>query len=526
MRYCERLAAFSPDAPELVLLHGWGSDSSIWRSLLARLRQYFHLTLLDLPLAAEDPVKRVLPYLPSQAIYLGWSLGGMLACRIAAQYPERVSGLITVASNARFVAAPSWPEAMPEATFAQFAQLLESEPEKALRRFELLQCHGDANSKEVKKVLAKLAEHATPWSRQELGAGLSCLRDWDNRQHLQDICCPALHIFAEADALVPVSATAQIKQLAPQHDVVVMANSGHIPFLSQTEDFLDHVLSFAVSKGLLAASQIQSQPWQQNRSFKKDVARSFSRAAESYDGLAHLQQRVKEQLLALLPQGKSPLVMDLGSGTGHVLAALQAKTQCDSLLAVDIAEGMVRYAKGRYSNLAATHWLCGDAEDLPLADNSLDLIFSNFSLQWCKNLPALYRELARVLQPGGKAFITTLGPQTLFELKAAWQQVDDRVHVNSFPELADVQQAVAGSGLECLALNESEEVVRYQKLSELTRELKGIGAHNVNDGRPSGLTSRGQLRQLQQAYDAFRDESGCLPASYQVWYLQLSKPDV
>ncbi|WP_223826113.1 malonyl-ACP O-methyltransferase BioC [Spongiibacter pelagi] len=528
--YCERVAAFSATAPELVLLHGWGSDSHVWRSLLPSLRQHFHITLIDLPLdQAEAPETALLPLLPARAIYLGWSLGGMLATRIAARYPERVSALITVASNACFVASGAWPSAMPANTFEEFAALLEQNPAKTQRRFELLQLHGDPQAKAIKSVLQHLPKRQTPWSQAQLANGLAWLREWDHRAFLKEISRPGLHLFGEQDALVPVAAVEAIAEIKPAHQVSTIADCAHIPFLSQQPIFLETVIRFLKEAGVLMADAHAGKPLAQNRVFKRDVARSFSRAAQSYDGLAYLQQQVEARLLNAVNKadaGAYNSVMDLGSGTGHALPKLQRLSACQRLFAVDLAEGMLRYSRDQHEDLPNVFWLGGDAEDLPIADDSIDLVFSNFSLQWCRNLPALYSEIARVLKPGGKAFITTLGPQTLFELKAAWQQVDALVHVNRFAERAELEQAVTASGLHCDGLTENIDVLRYEKLSELTRELKGIGAHNVNDGRPAGLTGRRQLRELQDAYEQFRDEQGRLPASYQVWSLELNKPDV
>src|SRR5690606_13347117 len=105
------------------------------------------------------------------------------------------------------------------------------------------------------------------------------------------------------------------------------------------------------------------------------------------------------------------------------------------ILGLDLAEGMLRFA--RLERPGRSHWLCGDAEALPLASASVDLVYSNLSIQWCENLPLLLAELRRVLRAGGKLVLTTMGPRTLRELKSAWQEVDGYVHVNRFqPQVA------------------------------------------------------------------------------------------
>ena len=97
------------------------------------------------------------------------------------------------------------------------------------------------------------------------------------------------------------------------------------------------------------------------------------------------------------------------------------------------------------------------------------------------------------------------------------------MHVNQFSAREVLEQAVQQSGLSVASWQEQQEIVRYAKLSDLTRELKKLGAHNVNGGRPDGLTGRRRIQALTQAYERFREAEGTLPASYQVWYLCLYK---
>jgi len=523
--YREHLAAYRKDAAELVLLHGWASDSSVWRPLLSGLRRNFNITLIDLPgfgrsdglEAGADPdqvIDSILPFLPATALYCGWSLGGMLATRLAARLPARVQALICVASNAVFVADADWPAAMPPADFEQFAALIATKPSAGLRRFELLQLHGDKHARQLRVELAGLSAAPKP---VYLSSSLACLRTIDNRQALAELTCPCLYLFGDEDALVPSSAAAVFAERFPQHRVQLVAGRGHLLFLAEGDVFIALLAEFCQAQGLLlsgAASQMN----------KQDIGRSFSRAAPSYDGAALLQRRVADGLMAYLPQALVGPVMDLGCGTGYSLPALRARTGAEALLAVDLAPGMLRYAADQYKGVAE-YFVCGDAEDLPLADGSIGTIFSSLALQWCENLTALLSEIERVLAPGGDAYIATLGPDTLHELRSAWSQVDGYVHVNQFAERSALAGAIADSGLRLKAWDESTEVMYYQKLSELTRELKNIGAHNVNGGRPSGLTGRQRLKSLTHHYERYRDENSNLPASYQLWYIHLHKAE-
>lgn len=254
---------------------------------------------------------------------------------------------------------------------------------------------------------------------------------------------------------------------------------------------------------------------------KTDIAHSFSHAAASYDAVAGLQRQIGEYLLSLIPDQPYATVLDLGCGTGHFSALLEQQLSAGQVLGLDIAEGMLAYA-GKQPDRVALAWCCGDAEQLPLADSSVSLVFSNLALQWCPDLGCVFEEAMRVLTPGGRLVFSTLGPDTLYELKSAWQRVDGYVHVNSFIPLSEVELAASRAGF-CYRSQEQRIVMKYKHVLELARELKSLGAHNLNAGRPTGLTGRKRLQQLQEHYESYRDSSGMLPATYQTFYLSMTK---
>lgn len=255
---------------------------------------------------------------------------------------------------------------------------------------------------------------------------------------------------------------------------------------------------------------------------KRQVAASFSKAAASYDSVAELQRAVGAELLARLPADlQPPRWLDLGSGTGHFSRAMAARWPQAEGIALDIAEGMLCHARPLGG---ALHHLCGDAENLPLADQSQPLIFSSLALQWCGDFTRVLSEVRRVLQHGGVFAFSSLCTGTLQELRASWQQVDGFVHVNRFRPLETYQQLCAESGLQVLTLETEQRVLHYPDLRQLTHELKALGAHNLNPGRPDGLTGRARVRALMDAYEQFRTDQG-LPASWQVVYGVLRRPD-
>ncbi|WP_175252740.1 malonyl-ACP O-methyltransferase BioC [Pseudomonas sp. BMW13] len=253
---------------------------------------------------------------------------------------------------------------------------------------------------------------------------------------------------------------------------------------------------------------------------KRQVAASFSRAAASYDAVAELQRHVGTQLLARLPVSLQPhRWLDLGSGTGYFTRALGERYGQGTGLAVDIAEGMLRHARPQGG---AAHFIAGDAEALPLQTASVDLLFSSLALQWCADFPRVLSEAQRVLRPGGVLAFSSLCVGTLQELRDSWQAVDGFVHVNRFRRFEDYQQCCAASGMQVLSLQRQAQTLHFPDLRSLTTSLKDLGAHNLNPGRPGGLTGRARIRALVEAYERWRQPAG-LPATYQVVYGVLQK---
>ena len=253
---------------------------------------------------------------------------------------------------------------------------------------------------------------------------------------------------------------------------------------------------------------------------KRQVAASFTRAAESYDSVAALQRDVGQQLLAQLPATISPeRWLDLGCGTGYFSRALGARFPASQGVALDIAEGMLQHARPLGG---AQQFIAGDAERLPLRNESCDLLFSSLALQWCADFTAVLSEAARVLRPGGVLAFSSLCVGTLQELRDSWLAVDGFIHVNRFRRFEDYQRLCSDSSLAPLALHVTPETLYYPDVRSLTHELKALGAHNLNPGRPGGLTGRARMLVLLNAYEQFRQPQG-LPATYQVVYGVLRK---
>jgi len=454
---------------------------------------------------------------PEQAVYLGWSLGGALASALAVAAPQRVRGLITLCSNPRFVQPDLGPDqwsGIPAQSLQVFFQLAKQDPAKALKRFNAWQVGGSPRSRDLLRTLHVMSGRPDGSS---LGAGLGFLATLDFRRALADLSIPQLHVFAENDEVVPVTVLKELEGTACKGTWRMIAGASHLLPLENPPAVAAEISAFW-SRHELIDKPDTTLP----AVMKSDIARSFSRAAAGYDSVAALQRSVGEQLLSELPLELSPAaaVLDLGCGTGHFLPALQERFFGASLLALDLAWGMVNWAREYRS--VDVGWCVGDAENLPLASASLDLVFSSLVIQWCQQPASLWAEISRVLKPGGMMAFATLGPATLGELRRAWASVDSATHVNSFIDHQSLQHAVATAGGLDFDWYESEYVMTYSRVRELLDELKSLGAHNMNRGRQSGLTGRRQLQGMLAAYEQERRDSK-LPATYQVIFGRVKK---
>jgi len=250
------------------------------------------------------------------------------------------------------------------------------------------------------------------------------------------------------------------------------------------------------------------------------VAASFSKAAITYDQAAVLQQFCAQHMLErFVPKG---VVLDLGCGTGMHTQTLARSTAVVQTVGIDVAAGMLAYAQASLAQASTCSWLQADARCLPLADDSVDSAFSNLMVQWLGADSAVFHELWRVLRPGAEAVMSTLLPGTLVEIDSAWQAVDASVHINRFDPQADWLAAARAAGFD-VTVSTATHRRYFPTAIASARELKALGARNMNQGQATGLTGRQRFQQFATAYETWRCEQG-LPATYRVLFLKLRKP--
>jgi len=262
---------------------------------------------------------------------------------------------------------------------------------------------------------------------------------------------------------------------------------------------------------------------------KEWIGKSFGKAAESYEEAAVLQKEVANRLVDRLDlvQLTPQVILDVGSGTGFCGRLLETRYKKATIVSLDLSQQMLNHTRqqeGFLKRLRSPHrYVCGDAECLPIANASVDLIVSSLALQWC-DLEAAFACFRRVLKPDGLLMFSSMGPDTLKELRQAWSVADGFVHVSAFIDMHDVGDALIRAGFADPVMDVENITVTYPTVTKLMQDLKAIGSRNALEGRLKGLTGKQRLKKMTESYEKLRKD-GVLPATYEVVYGHAWVPD-
>lgn len=268
---------------------------------------------------------------------------------------------------------------------------------------------------------------------------------------------------------------------------------------------------------------------------KSAVRRSFDRAAQTYDDAAILAREIGDRMLERLDLLKAvpERLLDLGSGTGYCAQRLRKRYPGCCVVELDFARRMLLRSRSQgawwrrgFAALSGNQAIavCADMEALPFAERTFDMVWSNLALHWLDTPQQVFAEAWRVLRPGGVFMFSSLGPDTLQELRTAYAAVDRHVHVNRFMDMHDVGDCLVGArfadpvmDMECVTLS-------YHSVRALLDELKAAGARNVNSGRNRALSGKARFAACIDAYERLR-KGDRLPATFEVVYGQAWKPE-
>lgn len=224
----------------------------------------------------------------------------------------------------------------------------------------------------------------------------------------------------------------------------------------------------------------------------RDVRRRFDRAADRFHEADFVHRVTREGLLERMRPmtASAKTVIDLGSAGGAAIPLLEKRFRGARVVAVDFSAGMLQVVRSKRTLLSKRRAVQADARALPFADGSIDVIFSNLLLPWVGDPGDVFAEVARVLRNDGLFAFSTLGPDSLLEIRDAWRAVDDGEHVNYFRDMHDVGDALLRAGLRDPVLDVDRLTVSYRNADALFRDLAAAGARNCLRNRRQGMTGR------------------------------------
>ncbi len=250
---------------------------------------------------------------------------------------------------------------------------------------------------------------------------------------------------------------------------------------------------------------------------KHQVEKNFSRAVDSYNGVAKVQKMAIDMTLEVLDQHDVTVrrVLDLGSGTGLARQPLIQRFGAEAYHALDLSLAMLMFAQQQ--DESKVNSICADIEHLPIMNNAISLMFSTSTLQWCHNLDTLLVDLRRAITPDGLLVFSTFGPNTLAELRYAFAQVDGGQHVQSFLSQQTLECTLEQTGFRHISLQSSHCVIEYSHPLQLLRDIKATGA-NYHSGGSRGCYGKAKFARMLANYPCSDVSQDLFPATYELIY--------
>jgi malonyl-CoA O-methyltransferase len=231
---------------------------------------------------------------------------------------------------------------------------------------------------------------------------------------------------------------------------------------------------------------------------RSTARRRFGRAAKTYADAARVEAEVASRMLERLDYLKlAPRrILDAGCGPSREAAGLLARYSQAGLVELDFSLEMLRAGPQRRRLFRRNRRtaLCADFEHLPLADGSIDLVWSSMALHWALEPLRAFKEFARVLAPGGLVMFSTLGPDTLKELRAAGA---GRVH--RFIDMHDLGDMLVAAGFSAPVMDMEMLTFTYSDGEALLTDLRASGQTCARADRPRGLSGKRFGRDLRHA---------------------------
>ena len=246
--------------PNLTFIHGWGAQNSVWKEWIKQFFAHdYRITLIELPGCGDSPIinskpnssqleqqwiDAIMQVMPKHTHLVGWSLGGLLAQKIATQVPQHILSLTSLASTPKFIQAKDWHWAVQPTLLNDFIQALGKDTAATLTHFWKLQIKGsDGARKLIRLFISQMKQRRLP-KAVSLAQGLQLLKEMDNRLSLQTLNLPTLWLLGENDPLIPKEFVEEFSTIQPQAQVAIINGAAHMPFYSHPEETASTLLHF------------------------------------------------------------------------------------------------------------------------------------------------------------------------------------------------------------------------------------------------------------------------------------------
>jgi malonyl-CoA O-methyltransferase len=250
------------------------------------------------------------------------------------------------------------------------------------------------------------------------------------------------------------------------------------------------------------------------------LQRRLERAAPGFDEAAVLHREVGRRLVERLDyiRLQPDAILDLGCASGLNTEALQQRYPKARTVVMDQVAPLVAQARRRGRRWRRVPGVCAGLDRLPFRNDSFDLVFSSLALHRVPDLGPTARELQRILRPDGVLLFATFGPDTLNELRTAWQAVDATPHVHGFIDMHDIGDALVKARLADPVMDMEHFTLTYSDVRALVADLDALGLRNALTARHPGLTTPRRWQGMVSAYQDRADAEGRLPATWEVAY--------
>jgi malonyl-CoA O-methyltransferase len=251
----------------------------------------------------------------------------------------------------------------------------------------------------------------------------------------------------------------------------------------------------------------------------RDLQRRFDRAAANFDEVDFVHRKIADGLIDRLDPMliDAKWILDVGGATGSASQCLCRRFRRSRVIVLDASYEMLRQAKRKQMWFSRASMVHANALALPVQTGCVDLVFANLLLPWIDDIQAMFTEVTRVLRRGGLFIFSTLGRDSLSELREAWENVDNSPHVNHFSDMHDIGDGLVQAGLCDPVLDTDFLKVSYRDTSSFFRDLTFVGGRNSISNRTKTLTGKDRFRNMKRQLDnRFRD--GLLEIKLEIIY--------